>query len=529
MSSLNPIKKVFSDLVIDAPGPHNKKYKILMVAAEVSPYANVGGFASVVNYLSKALIAMGHDVRIFMPKFGFMDEEKFGIEMFYEGLVVPTGDDEVPELVCNIKIARPEQGATTYFLENMEYYEKRANVYGYSDDPTRWALLSRGVLEFIKTQKFVPDIIHCNDWHTGIVSDYIRTFYTKDPIFSNIATVYTIHNLAYQGMFDHHNVSELDRDDGRSLVSPFFTDRLNSQNFMRRGVMHSDVVNTVSKTYSKEILTPELGEGLDKLLLEMREKLFGIVNGIDYEAFNPATDTLIAQNYDIKSLGLREKNKVALQKEFDLPVNPEIPLFGFVGRLDSQKGIDMMVNTLKYVLEDFDIQFVQVGGGDGWLASMLSDLQAQFPNKVGIHTYPNFTLPRLVFAGTDMFLYPSRFEPCGLTQLEAMRYGSVPIVRKIGGLADTVENFDVKTGNGNGLVFTRFDEFSLFGQIVRGIELYRNKSVWQTLQKNAMSADFSWTNSAKEYSRLYMTAKDFKGKTTMQGKLHPHQRKLTDL
>ncbi len=172
---------------------------------------------------------------------------------------------------------------------------------------------------------------------------------------------------------------------------------------------------------------------------------------------------------------------------------------------------------------------MQVGGGDGWLSGLLTDLRNKFPTKVGIHTYPNFTLPRLVFAGTDMFLYPSRFEPCGLTQLEAMRYGSVPIVRKIGGLADTVENFDVKTGVGNGLVFTRFDEFSLFGQIVRGIELYRNKPVWRTIQKNAMVADFSWEKSARDYTRLYMTAKDFKNKTELQGKLHPHQRKLTDL
>ncbi len=293
--------------------------------------------------------------------------------------------------------------------------------------------------------------------------------------------------------------------------------------------MYSDVVNTVSKTYSKEILTEEFGEGMDKVLLEVREKLFGIINGIDYDAYNPATDRLIAQNYDIRTIGLREKNKIALQKEFDLPIDPDIPLLGFVGRLDGQKGIDMMVSTLTYVLEDFDAQFVQVGGGDSWLSGLLTELKQKFPNKVGIHPYPNFTLPKLVFAGTDMFLYPSRFEPCGLTQLEAMRYGSVPIVRKIGGLADTVENFDVKTLQGTGFVFKKFSEFSLFGQIVRGIELYRNKEVWRKLQKNAMTSDFSWAVSAREYSRLYMIASEFRNKTSSEGKLHPHQRRLTDL
>lgn len=529
MISKNPIKKVFEEFVIDTPVPETKKHKILMVAAEASPYANVGGFASVVNYLSKALVAQGHDVRIFMPKFGFIDEEKYKIKPFFEGLKIPTSDEDLPELICNVKTATSDAGVVTYFLENMEYYEKRANVYGYSDDPTRWALLSRGALEFIKTGEFVPDIIHCNDWHTGTLPNYVKTLYAKDHIFDNIATVFTIHNLAYQGVFDHNNMAALDFDDGRSKVAHFFDERLNKQNFMRRGIMYADVVNTVSKTYSKEILTAEYGEGLDKVLLEVREKLFGIVNGIDYEAYNPATDRLIEQNYDIRSIGMREKNKLALQKEFDLPIDPDVPLLGFVGRLDGQKGIDMMVSTLTHVLEDFDAQFVQVGGGDSWLAGLLTELKEKFPDKVGIHPYPNFTLPKLVFAGTDMFLYPSRFEPCGLTQLEAMRYGSVPIVRKIGGLADTVENFDVKTLKGNGFVFTKFNEFSLFGQIIRGIELYRNKEVWRKLQKNAMSSDFSWNVSAVEYTKLYMIAKEFRRKTSEEGKLHPHQRRLTDL
>lgn len=458
-----------------------------------------------------------------MPKFGSLDVDKYDLKMVHSGLQVPTDDPVNSELICNVRLCDTAEGVPTYFLENQEYYEKRANIYGYSDDATRWALLSRAALEFIKTEQFVPHIIHCNDWHTGLIPNYLKTNneYLKNPLLSNIATVYTLHNLAYQFMFNHHNISELDYDDGKSPIASFFDTRLHHQNFMRRGVLFSDIVNTVSKTYSKEILTPEFGEGLDRLFLELREKLFGIVNGLDYDEFNPETDALIAQNYDKNSLDLRVKNKLALQKEYGLPQDPHIPLMGFVGRLTGQKGIDLMIETLRHALKDFDMQFVQVGGGEGWIAEMLHDLKKAYPDKVGVHTFMNHTLPRLLFSGCDMILYPSRFEPCGVVQLEAMRYGAIPIVRNVGGLADTVTNFNSKTGKGTGLVFNDFNEFSLFGQIVRGIELHNNSKVWEKLQKNAMSEDFSWKYSAKEYARLYKMALNFKNKKGYGSRIYP--------
>ena len=339
----------------------SKRLKILLVATEAAPYVTVGGASAVVANLSKALTTIGHEVAIFIPKFGFIDEEKFNLEMVYEGLEVPTEDESLPTLICNVKKVSTEEGVQVFFLENQEYYEKRANVYGYSDDPTRWALLSRGVLEFLTKGIFVPDIIHSNDWHTGIVANYLKTAYSKDPILSNIAAVYTIHNLAFQGMFDHRHVAELDYDDGKSPIASFFDPRLNKQNFMKRGILYADVVNTVSRTYSKEILTSEFGEGLDKLLQELKGKIFGIVNGIDYNDFNPATDTLIESQYSIDTLEKRVANKAALQREYDLPVRAEVPIFGFVGRLDTMKGVDLMVRTLKHVFSDYEIQFVQVG------------------------------------------------------------------------------------------------------------------------------------------------------------------------
>jgi len=269
----------------------------------------------------------------------------------------------------------------------------------------------------------------------------------------------------------------------------------------------------VSKGYAKEVLTPEYGESLDRLLLEVKEKFFGIVNGIDYEEFNPKTDKLLFQNYDKSTLEKRSMNKLALQEEFDLPVNQDIPVFGFVGRLDFQKGVDLIVRTFGHVLKDYNVQFVQVGGGDSGLASMLKELKDTFPLNVGIHPYPNFTLPRKLFAGCDCIMYPSRFEPCGVVQLEAMRYGAAPLVRNVGGLKETVENFDSLTGEGTGFVFNDFDEFSLYGQLVRVVELLKNKGLWRRLQLNAMSQDFSWTFSAKEYVKLYELSEKFRTKT----------------
>ncbi len=483
-----------------------KKLKVLMVSAEASPYASVGGAGSVIANLSKALVKIGCDVRVFIPKFGLIDSNVYPMDTAFVGLRVPTDDPTTPELICNVKTLKTDSGVTFYFLENQEYFEKRANVYGYSDDPTRFLLLSRGAIEFIKTKIFVPDVIHCNDWHTGALPCYLKSTYKDDALLKDISTIYTIHNLAFQGIADHRHVSELNYDDGRSRFGSFFSDRTLTLNFMRRGILYADAVNTVSKTYAKEILTPEFGEGLDKLLLELRGKLFGIVNGIDYDDYNPLTDRLIAKNYDVNSLAARSANKTALQKEFDLPVNPDTMVFGYVGRLDFMKGVDMLISVMKQALKEFDIQFVQVGAGDWNLIEHLQKLKQAFPKKVGIHTYPNFTLPKLVFAGSDCMVVPSRFEPCGIVPIEGMRYGSVPIVRKVGGLSDIVTDFDAVKLTGTGFVFNDFNELSLYGQIARAYELHKHPHIWSSLVIADMYEDFSWGFSAGEYVKLYENA-----------------------
>ena len=502
---------------------HLVPLKILMVLPEVFPYASVGGISRAGAHLAKELVSMGHDVRLIMPKYGMIDEEQYQMELVVEGLKVRTdGEEEARELICNVK-THTIDGVRAYFLENKEYYEQRANVYGYNDDPIRFALLSRGALEFLRHSEWKPDIVHAHDWQTGAVPNYLKTIYSKSRDLAGVATVFTIHNLFYQGMFDHRQVSELDFDDGRSPVASLFSARLKRQNFMKRGIIYADLVNTVSETYAREILTPEYGEGLEKLLLEVRTKLFGVVNGIDYEEFNPADDPLVPVNYDANHLGDRVKNKIALQKEFGLPVDEKKFVVGMVSRLTEQKGIEILLEALPHLLAEIDFQFIVVGGGEGRYIEGFRDLQKQFPKKVGVHLMPNFTLPRLVFSGADALCVPSRFEPAGLSQLEAMRYGCIPIVRRTGGLADTVADFSAAVEEGTGFVFDEYDPWAFYGAVVRGAEAFRYPRVWEKLVKRAMSTDFSWKASAKRYVELYRKAIQFKNRTGPRGSMHPEE------
>ena len=485
-----------------------KPLKVLFVAAEVYPYATVGGLGMVIFSLSRALKELGADVRIFMPKYALIDEKKYSTEMVFEGLKVPTGSEEEKKfLICNVKkYSPPEPDAPIYFLENMEYYEKRSNVYGYSDDPVRFTLLSRGVLEFLRQSDWVPDIINCADWHTGALSNFLKTVYKESPVLNKISTVFSIHNLSHQGVFDHRFVSELDFDDGKSLIAPFFSEKLSKQNFMRRGIIHSDIFNTVSETYSREIMTKECGEKLEDLLKEVRTKVFGILNGIDYQETNPATDKLIPVNFSISNLKRRLKNKIHLQKEFNLEVGVDIPILGMVGRLSEQKGIDLLFPFLETLVSEYNCQFIIIGEGEAKYRSFFEEIAKNFPKKIGCHLMFDLTLARHVFAGCDLFLMPSKFEPCGITQMEAMRYGAIPVVRKTGGLADTVKDFDPKKNSGTGFIFEKFSSHAFLGAIVRALETYKHKKIWQELMKRAMRADFSWEFSAKQYLKLYEKA-----------------------
>lgn len=485
-----------------------KSLKILFVAAEAAPFATIGGLSQVMHFLPRTLKKRGHDVRVFLPKFGLIDEEKFKIKMLYHGLRVPTGEKEGrKELICNVKIKEGnKEEPTVYFLENMEYYEKRANIYGYSDDTVRFALLCRGVLEFIDHYgEWQPEVIHCNDWHTALLPNFLKTLYAQKTKLKEIATVFSIHNLRFQGGFDPHFVSDMNFDDGRSPIASFFSDRLLKQNFMRRGIIYADILNTVSETYSREILTAEYGEGLDQLLKEVRTKLFGVLNGLDYEHFNPSTDKVITKNYNLNDLKSREENRVALQKEFNLPVCQD-PILAICGRLDEQKGLDLLVKILPLLLAEYPLQLLVMGVGEAKYHLFFRDLEKKFPKKVVTHLMADWVMPRKIYAGSDVFLLPSRFEPGGIAAMEAMRYGAVPVVRSTGGLADIISDFDPQKNIGNGFSFQNYSEWALFAAIIRALENYKNPKLWQEIVKRAMREDFSWEKSARKYEDLYRRA-----------------------
>ncbi len=489
-----------------------QKLRILFVSSEAAPFVKVGGLGEVMRSLSKELRILGHDARIFIPKYATIDIEKYPLRLEFEGLHPVSSGEEDPYglFISNILRYDDDSGETTaYFLENMEYYEKRANVYGYADDAVRWALLSMAVLEFLRHSSWRPDVIVAADWQTGLIPDYFHTIYKEDQKLSPIAVVFSIHNLFFQAMFDHHFVSEMDYDSGREAIPAFNDPRLLKLNFMRRGIMSADVINTVSPTYAREITTPEYGEGLNELLSERRSKLFGILNGIDTDIYNPETDPDIEFHYGQNNLDLKLKNKIILQRKFNLPVSENTLLFGIVSRLTDQKGFGLLIDAGESLLENFDIQLVISGSGDGHFMNFFQELAKKYPEKVGINLNYDEVLSHMVYAGADAIIIPSRFEPCGLTQMEAMRYGAVPIVRKTGGLADSVINYNPKTQEGTGFVFEKFDNKSFFGAMVRAIETYHYPEFWRGIQKRAMKSDFSWGKSAREYVNLFKKAIEY--------------------
>lgn len=493
--------------------------KILFVASEAAPFVKAGGLGEVMFSLPRALRHLGYDARVMIPRYAGIDQEKYRLRNIYEGLKVPTaaeGEDQPEYLICNVKKFESPPGnyqapVTAYFLENEEYYEKRANIYGYADDAVRWNLFSRGVLEFLRvTNDWRPDVIVASDWQTGFLVSYMRQNYKDDPKLNSIATVFSIHNLYYQGMFDHRFITEMDFDDGHSLIPSFFEPRLLKINAMRRGIKYADIVNTVSSNYAKEIMTPEYGELLDDLLRERRSRVYGVLNGIDYETVNPETDPYLAKHYNVRTLEKRILNKTELQEKFNLPVKKDVFIIGIVSRMDEQKGFDLLFPIVEPLLKQLGFQLVVLGSGDGRYMSFFQGLGEKFPDQVASHLTFDEVLPNLIRSGADAILIPSKFEPAGLVQMEAMRYGAVPIVRKTGGLADTVEDYNPRSDTGTGFVFNEFDSLALGIAITRAFENYRHRQSWQGIQKRGMEKDFSWEKSAQKYLDLFFKAVDLR-------------------
>ncbi|MHB0867830.1 MAG: glycogen synthase [Chloroflexota bacterium] len=471
--------------------------KVLFMASEMVPFAKTGGASEVAGALPKALRALGHDVRVAMPRYGRIDPAKFALRPVISNLAIPIDDHSEP---INVLTTEVGDDLPVYFIDSEKHFG-RENLYGYSDDGERFVFYSRGTMEMLKALHWKPDIIHLNDWHTAIVANWLKTIYREDPFFHETASVYTIHNLAYQGIFGWR-ILEIAGVEEYGFMYPHMDDFPNVVALMAHGILFADAISTVSESYAREILTPEYGEKLHTLLNDRRDRIHGILNGIDYETINPATDTYLPQQFDISSLDKRVANKLAFQREANLPVDENVPLIGAISRLNSQKGFDILGEVID-ALVDLPLQLVIMGTGDQYYHEMLTRLARRHPNRVAVFLTFNTALAQRIYGGSDIFLMPSRFEPCGSSQMIAMRYGSVPVVRSTGGLADTVKDFEPRTGEGNGFTFDKYSGMMLFSAIVRALESYKYRDVWRRLMEAGMRADYSWSATARKYEELY--------------------------
>lgn len=481
-----------------------KTLKILFVTTDLDPFCKAGGLGDVSRDLPRALKKMGYDVRIMMPRHGIIEEKKHGIGLFRENLSVDLLGEEVP---FSLKSARLDGKVPVYFVEKHRYFGSRKSLYGYKDNNLSYLFFCKAALGAVKdmAEKWKPDIIHCNDWHTALIPHLLKTEFAGDPYLGGIPTLLTIHNLTFQMSKDWWTVSKRKTDDGNMALEDFARQKgVEYVNFMRRGIRAADMVNTVSESYAEEVLQEQLGQGLhEELQLRNKQKrFFGIVNGIDYEEYNPWTDPGIVKRYDSRRFDDKYKNKLRLQKQYGLKVDKDIPLLGMVTRITEQKGFDLLMEIIEPLLR-LKLQIIIVGDGDKRYKSFFTKISRKYPKKMVAYMKFKSKYVTRIYAASDMFLMPSRFEPCGLGQLISLRYGSVPIVRRTGGLGDTIKNYNPETHRGNGFTFKTYDAFAFFAAIVRGVETYRHRSVWRRIAQRGMEESFSWEVPAKRYLALY--------------------------
>ena len=475
--------------------------KVLVLAAECAPFVKTGGLADVTGSLPKALRALGHDVRVCLPRYGRIDPAKFGLTPIVPAFPVPMDGRTARASVVS---TRMDGDVPVYMVENAKYFD-RDGVYMYPDDAERFVFFSRASLEMLRRLDWKPDVIHCHNWHTAIVPNWLKVLYAADPLFAEMATVFTFHSLAYQGIFGYRVLEIAGIDEYGFIYHPEMADLAEVVDLMGRGIYFADAISTVSERYARETLTPEYGERLDPILRERSDRFVGILNGIDLDTMDPSTDADLVANYDVDDLEARLQNKLSLQREAGLPQDPEKPLIGMVSRMSDQKGFDILGDALDPIL-DLDLQLVVLGTGDQHYHEVLAKAASAHPHKMAVFLTFNAALTQKIQAGSDMYLMPSRVEPCGTGQMVAMHYGGVPIVRATGGLADTVQDYDPRTGQGNGFVFEQYDRWALFAAIVRALESYKHKDLWRALQRVNMQRDFSWDASALKYVALYERA-----------------------
>lgn len=470
--------------------------KVLIVASESHPFIKTGGLGDVIGALPKELKKLGIDVRVIIPKYKNIKEELTKDLKFLKAFNVQVG---WRNQYCGILESIYED--VPYYLLDNEYYFKRDGLYGYYDDGERFAYFNRAVLEAIRQLNWKPDIIHCNDWQAGMIPVLNKVEYSHNDFYSGIKSIISIHNLLFRGTFSKEILPDLFGYD-YELFDNGSMELYGGASFLKGAINYSDMITTVSKSYAEEIKTPQYGELLDGLLRWKQGSLKGIVNGIDYDEYNPETDNYIFKNYSIDNIDNKKINKTKLQKELGLEVSEDIPMIGIVSRLTNQKGLDLIMCSLEEVLEK-DIQLVVLGTGDYNYEEGFKYFAERYPNKVSANILFDNKLAHKIYAASDLFLMPSAFEPCGLGQLIALRYGTVPIVRETGGLKDTVTPYNEYTREGTGFGFRGYDRYEIINCINYALKIYEDKDRFREIVVQAMEKDNSWIKSAKEYKKMY--------------------------
>ena len=474
--------------------------RILMASSEVAPFAKTGGLADVAGALPKALAKLGHDVRVVLPKYRTVDVEKHKLRPSVASFPVPVAGRMEQATVWEGAI----DSVPVYFVQHDGYYDRDALYQtkngDYPDNAERFAFFSRSILEMTRPLNFLPEIYHCNDWQTGLVPTYLRAAPRGAPGPHTPGVLFTVHNLGYQGLFPPEAMAAANL--GPELFNPSGIEFYGKVNFLKAGLIFSDLISTVSRKYSQEIQTKEFGHGLDGVLRARAKDVHGILNGIDYDEWHPARDQYIVARFARDKRRGKAACKADLQGAFGLPERPDVPLLAVISRLTPQKGMDLVAEALDDLL-GLDTQFVLLGTGDADLHQAFESAKRRHPSQVGLKLGFDVALSHKIEAGADMFLMPSRYEPCGLNQMYSLAYGTVPVVRATGGLDDTIQPFDPGTGEGTGFKFAGATSQALLEAVRTAVSIYRRPEQWNRLVRNGMTCDFSWDRSANEYVALY--------------------------
>jgi len=476
--------------------------RICFISSEVAPLAKTGGLADVAGALPRQLHEQGHDIRIFMPLYSSIGTAALQIAPVpgAQNIELRLGTHRYEFSLLETQL--PDSEVTLYLVHCPAAFD-RPSIYTYApDEHLRFLILQRAAIEGCQRMRFGPHVVHCNDWHTGLVPMMLKSIYAWDALFAQTRTVMSIHNVGYQGIFPAGTAYDIGGD-VRALVAPQ-TAAGGPMNWLREGIRLADGVTTVSPTYAREICTPEGGHGLDGELRARARGIVGILNGVDYREWNPATDRYLKHHYTPEDLAGKRATKRSLLDWLNLPQN-DTPLMGVVSRLTVQKGFDLLFDVLPEALATRELTFVALGSGEPRYEEFFSSLQRRFPDRVVFHRGYHDELAHLIEAASDMFLMPSMYEPCGLNQMYSLKYGTVPIVRRTGGLADSVQMWDARTRQGTGVVFNDYDAPGVRWAVHTALDLYRDRDTWLQMVRNGMAQDFSWDRQSREYVRLYET------------------------